>query len=235
MKRLIVSSIQLKEIQSGGEEYQHMTPQEVFPKFFNSVADWTHISGSMWGNNAKGLASVSINWMRGSKGAAAEVVLREDTSPVAIYHVTSIHELQPFMPDEAYQQMADDFESISQGDAARPKANKGSKFYPADKIKGPVELYIVYEPYERYGHSPMKRATIKGKSMLEALKKMVGKLGLYFDVEDIEYDEMQPSEILDRIESENGDGCDAIFELKNKATGEVYIQLEGAMDEDEEW
>ena len=34
---------------------------------------------------------------------------------------------------------------------------------------------------------------------------------------------MSPQDVINRIDEENGDGCDMIYELKDLSTGETYI------------
>ena len=100
-----------------------------------------------------------------------------------------------------------------------------------------VTLQLTYYPYERYGGSGKKTVKISAPTVFDALVKMVDNLRLYFDSDDIEDDEMTEEDIISTIESQNGDGCDYITELKNLNTGEIL--LEGYDDfaeyEDEEW
>lgn len=95
-------------------------------------------------------------------------------------------------------------------------------------------LELMYKPYERYGGSGgLRKAKISGNDLLDALSKMVDKMALYFSSEDIEDEEMTAQDVLDRIESENGDGCDYIVSLKNLTTGEQLI--EAYWEDEEDW
>lgn len=71
--------------------------------------------------------------------------------------------------------------------------------------------------------------------MLEALKKIVDNLGLYLSVDEIEEEGYSPEQIIESIQSTNGDGCDYIILLKNITTGEVYIDDYYEDAEEEEW
>lgn len=98
-----------------------------------------------------------------------------------------------------------------------------------------VKLYVEYYPYERYGGGKKKKVNITGTDLRDALYKMVSNMRLYLYPEDIEDDDMTAEEILESIESSNGDGCDYITKLENKTTGELLLS---GFDEDdgiEEW
>ena len=98
-----------------------------------------------------------------------------------------------------------------------------------------VKLYVEYYPYERYGGGKKKKVNITGTDLRDALYKMVSNMMLYLYPEDIEDDDMTAEEILESIESSNGDGCDYITKLENKTTGELLLS---GFDEDdgiEEW
>ena len=95
-----------------------------------------------------------------------------------------------------------------------------------------VKLKVQFYPYERYrGGSGIKSATVSGPDLLSALKKMVDRMNLYITSEEIDDEEMSAEEVIERIESENGDGCDLIILLKNLVTGETYIS-EGYEEDD---
>ncbi len=99
-----------------------------------------------------------------------------------------------------------------------------------------VKLLLEYEPYERYGGSTgLKRVTIRGNDLLDALTKMVDHLLLYVDREIIEEEDYTAEDIIQSIQASNGDGCDYIVLLQNQTTGEVYIESEYYEDEEEEW
>ena len=110
---------------------------------------------------------------------------------------------------------------------------KLAKVTAADTL--PVKLKVVFEPYERYSHgSRVKTATVSGPTLLDALKKMVDRMGLYFDSEEIEDEGMSAEDVINRIYSENGDGCDYILLLEDVNTGARYIE-EDDLYEEEDW
>lgn len=96
-----------------------------------------------------------------------------------------------------------------------------------------VKLRVEYEVYERFSSGGIKRATVSGSTLLDALKKMVDKMGLYITSNDIENQNMSAEEVIERITESNGDGCDYIIQLKNLTTKEVLIQGEDFSEE--EW
>lgn len=96
-----------------------------------------------------------------------------------------------------------------------------------------VKLHVEFYPYDRYETYGLKKANISAPTLLDALKKMVGNMGLYFEPQDIEDEGYTSEEIIRSIESTNGDGCDFIILLKNITTGEVYIEEDYYEDEDE--
>lgn len=77
--------------------------------------------------------------------------------------------------------------------------------------------------FEDYPDGNVANAEFSGSNRLEALKALVENLLLYIDVNQIEDDEMTSEEIIESIESNNGDGCDYIIELVDKGTGEFLI------------
>lgn len=87
-----------------------------------------------------------------------------------------------------------------------------------------VKLEVMFEDYERFESGNIRRAQVSGVDLLDALKKMVDHMGLYITSEDIEDDEMSAEDVIDSIESSNGDGCDFIFLLKDVTSGKVYIK-----------
>lgn len=97
-----------------------------------------------------------------------------------------------------------------------------------------VTLTIQYYPYERHISTPLTRAKVSGPNLLEALKNLVDKVGMYLDREQIEDEEMSPEDIIQYLMMVNGDGCDYITELKNASTGEILIEAED-FDEEEDW
>ena len=97
-----------------------------------------------------------------------------------------------------------------------------------------VKLQVKFDPYERYGsNKPTKTATVSGTDVLDALKKMADRMQLYITSEDIEDEEYTAEDVIDRIESENGDGCDFIYFIKNLTTNEML--LDSGYSEEEDW
>lgn len=86
-----------------------------------------------------------------------------------------------------------------------------------------VKLEVVYEEYVRYGCGDTVKAIIERDTLLEALKDMVGNMGLYLTREDIEENEMSADDILESIEESNGDGCDMIFSIKDLLTNKTLL------------
>lgn len=109
---------------------------------------------------------------------------------------------------------------------------KSAEAMNTNSDSGLVKLRVEYEVYTRFGSGGIKRATISGPTLLDALTKMVGKMGLYLLPEEIQERQMSPKDIVEEIKMSNGDGCDFIFLLKNLSTGETYIQEEY---DEEEW
>ena len=97
-----------------------------------------------------------------------------------------------------------------------------------------VRLYVEFYPYERYGSSEgLKRATVSGTDKLDAIKRLVDHMGLYIDSEIIEEANYSFEDVINSIVSSNGDGCDFIVVLKNKNSGEIYIEED--YEEEEDW
>lgn len=102
-----------------------------------------------------------------------------------------------------------------------------------------TRIEVMFEPYTRYGYEPIKTGRVSGKNLLDALLKMADKMRLYFDGDYAdEYEEghgvkLTAETLLERIEEENGDGCDFIFYIKNLTTGEMLFDSE--YEESENW
>lgn len=102
-----------------------------------------------------------------------------------------------------------------------------------EAVNKPVKLYVEFYPYERYGSSGIKKATVSGVDKLDALKKLVDHMGLYIDSEIIEEEGYSFEDCINSIRMSNGDGCDFINVLMDKNTGEKFID-EG-YNEEEDW
>ena len=93
----------------------------------------------------------------------------------------------------------------------------------------------MYQPYDRYEGTSIKKAIVSAPTVREALAKMADNMRLYIDGDDILDEEEYPDidDIIDRIV--DSDGCDYIYLLKNMTDNEVYIQDPYYNDEPEEW
>lgn len=97
-----------------------------------------------------------------------------------------------------------------------------------------VKLKVEYYPYDRYSSTGLKRATVSGEGLRYALANMVDHMLLYLDSDQIYDEDMTADEIIQSIESSNGDGCDYIISLINLNTGETLIEAPDDYD-DEDW
>lgn len=98
----------------------------------------------------------------------------------------------------------------------------------------PTKLRVKFEPYDRYESHPIKTATVSGETLLDALCKMVDRMALYITSEDIIDEGYTAQEVIDSIDSSNGDGCDFIILLENLTTGEVLMDWRDGYEEEEE-
>ena len=105
---------------------------------------------------------------------------------------------------------------------------------PVTAAANTVKLWVEFYPYERYTQTSRKTATVSGRDLLHALKKMVDRMRLYIDSDDIEDYGWTAQQVIDNIQSSNGDGCDYIVILKDINTDEVYIEAFDEM-ETEDW
>lgn len=94
--------------------------------------------------------------------------------------------------------------------SGRRKSSKGKS----------TELKVIFEDYP---DGKVKTEVFEGSSRIEALKNMADSLLLYIDGTTIDDDNMSESDILNYIESRNGDGCDYIIELTDTTTGETLL------------
>ena len=68
-----------------------------------------------------------------------------------------------------------------------------------------VKLRVEYEVYERFQSGGIKKATVSGQTLLDALKKMCDKMGLYITSEDIEDKNMTAQQVIEQITYQNCD------------------------------
>ena len=106
----------------------------------------------------------------------------------------------------------------------------------AAKRAAAAKLKVVYEPYDRYGSSGARTATVSGDDLLDALKKMVDHMELYISSSDIDREGWTAEEVIDKInETNDGGGCDFIYSLTDLKTKDDLI-YEGEPEEmEEEW
>lgn len=99
-----------------------------------------------------------------------------------------------------------------------------------------VKLQVEYAPYDRYGgEQGLKKATVSGVDLLDALKKMSDHMALYVDSYTIEEEDMTAQDVINNIERNNGDGCDYIVSLTDLNTGEVLVSADWYEEEEEDW
>ena len=94
---------------------------------------------------------------------------------------------------------------------------------PMDIATQAVNLEVSLETYERYQRGRHVTFRVSGTNLLDALKKMTDEAGLYLTSDEIDEEEMTPEDIINEIETSNGDGCDFIIYIKNLTTGEFLM------------
>lgn len=77
--------------------------------------------------------------------------------------------------------------------------------------------------YEVYPDGNIESITTIQDTELDAFKEIVDNLQVYLTSDDIEDENMTVPEIVDKLQSMNGDGCDYIIFFENRTTGDVYI------------
>ena len=113
------------------------------------------------------------------------------------------------------------FEKLNRIDDSLVESKRIVKKKKITESSEKTTIEVMFEPYTRYGYEPIKTGRVSGKNLLDALLKMADKMRLYFDGDYAdEYKEENEVEltaenVLERIETENGDGCDFIFYIKN--------------------
>lgn len=104
-----------------------------------------------------------------------------------------------------------------------------------------AKYLVTHEVYERYGNSGIKRSRFDADSDVEALLKVNNKcMYSYQDNNGYEYGDDEftmPSleDMIDRIYSMNGDGCDYIYRIENLDNQSVIFEDEDYSIEDENW
>ena len=77
--------------------------------------------------------------------------------------------------------------------------------------------------YEMYPDGNIESITVVEDTELDAFMELVDNLQVYLTSEDIEDESMAVPQIVERLQSMNGDGCDYIIFFENRTTGDVYI------------
>jgi hypothetical protein len=99
------------------------------------------------------------------------------------------------------------------------------------------KLEVHFQRYERYAEGRRGSATIEREDLLACLKVLVDHIDVYLDVDDIEEDNMTTKDIIEHLNSVNGDGCDFIYrlaEITNPAEPIVHIDND-LFTETKEW
>ena len=98
-----------------------------------------------------------------------------------------------------------------------------------------VTLEVRFEVYGRYGDGgEIITARVSGRDLRHALMRMVDRMRLYLESDDIEERNLTAEQIIDSISSTNGDGCDMIYLLKNLTTNEILIDYSDCYQE-QDW
>ena len=103
-----------------------------------------------------------------------------------------------------------------------------------------MKIRVLYIPYVRYEETSPVIGHITAASFREAFLKMLTKVRMYTDDDDILAEEeelgreLTQDELLNIIDSQNGDGCDCIISIINEETEEVYFE-DGPEYGFEEW
>ena len=84
-------------------------------------------------------------------------------------------------------------------------------------------LEVRYVPYHRYAVKPTRIIRVTGNNLLDALTNMCEVMSFYLDETGIEEAHITPEQIIQRIESENGDDCDFIYYIKDISTGDFLL------------
>lgn len=97
---------------------------------------------------------------------------------------------------------------------------------------GGVTLKVRFESYERYSRGRNMTITVSGTDLLDALCNMCDEMRLYLDGDEIREEGMTPEEVIESIETSNGDGCDYIYYIKDLTNKKTL--LEGYADEEDD-
>ena len=95
-----------------------------------------------------------------------------------------------------------------------------------------VVLRVEFEKYDRVGGN-IRKVTVRGTDRVDALLNMLDKMPTPPLDPDYVEDDMTEEELIKEIKYNNGDGCDFIFKIEDKATGETLLD-EGEPAEENE-
>ena len=93
-----------------------------------------------------------------------------------------------------------------------------------------MRIKVVYQRYARYRETTISEGHITAPDLRTAILALLDNIGMYVDSEDVlELEEENgkkwtAEELIDNfISAVNGDGCDAVFNIKNEETGEIIF------------
>lgn len=104
---------------------------------------------------------------------------------------------------------------------------------PTKKQKYTVCLEIWYQRYDRYSPGGICQGRAYANDTKQALLALIDEINVYIDSETIEKmeeekgGELTVDEIIDILDSTNGDGCDLIIKLWDTISEKVYISDAG--------
>lgn len=167
----------------------------------------------------------------------------EDAKRVARNFAIEDTKLTIYVRNKATQEVEYRVKAIKQGDAFILKQNPGSdeyiaankinrKVYP-NRIKEcketiteekAVTLFAEAEVFDNYsGPGRIVRYKASGKNHLEAVKKIIDKLGFDITSKDIEKESYDFEEVLEQIDMLNGEGDAFLINLKDDQGNEFYV------------
>lgn len=81
-----------------------------------------------------------------------------------------------------------------------------------------VELTVLYETYPE---GRLVESTFSGDTEKDAFLEMLETVYMYLSSEEAE--ELTVEEIVEKLECQNGDGCDFIYSIENVTDGKTYF------------
>lgn len=89
--------------------------------------------------------------------------------------------------------------------------------------------------YRSYPDRNIYDVEIIRRTEQDAFIQLLDEIGSYLTPEEIENNNMSVDEIVGKLRTMNGDGCNFIIYLKNDTTDDIYFGEEYGDDEDEEY